>query len=457
MLNIAQETDTSSLTSRFRGIRGAKGANSRKFSIRSSVYCLLIAIFAGCLSVVSHAAPPKITAAKPVPRAIMKLERDYVTNLDGREHPLNVGSVVTLQMSSGKIYPDLEVAQVERGSKPNTFKQITFKPVKGVPPKIAPAAMRQIRTPDNIYDVVIDPASKSYLLIDQKLRDEVAARRLESKRNRLWEEPKPEEVAEAKTFYEDLMQKAQADNPQSRFHKVETQYFVFYTDMPPAQVAGYIANLDKMYDQLCVLFSIPVGTNIWVGKCPVIVFTNPNSFHSFEAKHMDTSDTQGIAGLSHQWSDGRVITICGRGDDPVFFAVVLVHETAHGFLHRIRSTSRIPSWMNEGVSEWIASVVVPQSSHIANRMTGAMPQIRSTGSLGGLLSADAGIDGWQYGVAATMTQFLVSTDANAYRGLITAIKEGYTWQEALELTYGITPEQLVSAYGRQLGLNNLQP
>lgn len=419
---------------------------------------LVVAVLAS-LSVLQAvmAAPQKVSAAKPVARAIMKLELDYVVKMDRTEYPLNPGAIVTLQMSNGKVYENLEIAQVQNGTKPDTFKQITFKPSKGVPPKIAPVAMQQFRTEDNSYDVVIDPQSKGYLLIDLKRRDEIAAERLKSSGHRLWKEPSSEAVEKANAFYDDLMKKAQSDNPQSRFHKVETQYFVFFTDMPPAHVAAYIANLDKMYDQLCVLFSVPQGTNIWLGKCPVIVFASSNDFRTFEARHLDNPETQGIAGLSHQWSDGRVLTVCGRGDDPVFFAAVLVHETSHGFLHRIRSTSRIPPWMNEGIADWVAAVVVPQSDHIANRMNGAIPQIKATGTLDGLLSSNGRIDGWQYGVAATMTQFLVTTDANAYRGLITAVKEGFTWQQALELTYGITPAQLVSAYGKQLGFPALQP
>jgi hypothetical protein len=52
---------------------------------------------------------------------------------------------------------------------------------------------------------------------------------------------------------------------------------------------------------------------------------------------------------------------------------------------------------------------------------------------------------------------MVSTDENAYRGLITAIKEGYTWREALELTYGLSVNELATAYGRQIGIPQLQP
>jgi hypothetical protein len=173
---------------------------------------------------------------------------------------------------------------------------------------------------------------------------------------------------------------------------------------------------------------------------------------------MNNPQTQGIAGLNHQFSDGRVLTSVYRGNDPVFFASLLVHETSHGFLHRIRSSGRIPPWMNEGLAEWIAQVVVPQSDVVQGRFSEALPILRSQGSLGGDFLDDSGrIESWQYGASAVLTQFLISTDANAYRAMITAIKEGYTWQEALDVTFGLKPEELAFAFGRSIGIPQLRP
>ncbi len=421
--------------------------------IRLALFAIL-AVLAGA----TEAAPPRISGVKAVPRAIMTLERDYVASLNTDDSPIRPGVTVDVQLLSGKSYTGLEIAEMKAGPMDNTFRTLSFKPSRGNPSKLAPNTLQRLTTPENSFDVVIDPAAKAWLLIDQKKRDDVAAERLQRGQSQLWETPTREELDEATKFYDDLLAKVQAEFPQRPFQRVETRYFVFYTDMPAAQVGGYIANLDKMYDQLCVLFGIPAGTNIWLGKCPIIAFLDKPVFQQFEARHLDNPNTEGVAGLCHSWSDGRVVITCARGNDPVYFAVVLVHETAHGFMHRIRSSARIPLWLNEGLAEWIAGVVVTQSDHISNKMTGALPAIRQTGTLGGNYFDEEGhLDAWQYGVAATMTQFLLSTDANAYRGLLTAIKEGYSWNEALELTYGISPEELVIGYGRQLGYPALKP
>lgn len=415
---------------------------------------LLLTTVAGMAS----AAPPRIAGVKAVPRAILKLERDYIAPLGTDDAPIRAGTVLAVQLMSGRRHEGLEVAEIQLVKDGPAFRQIAFKPSKGTSSRIASNLLYQVQTSDRVFDVVSDPATKAWLLLDQTRRDEVAAERLQARQQRLWPPPTEDDVRNALSFYEDLFQKAQGMFPGQRFARIETKYFLVFTDMPQQQVAGYIANLDAMYEQLCLLFGLPKETNIWVGKCPVIAFLHKEAFQQFEALHMNVQISAGVAGLNHQWSDGRVLTVCARGDDPVFFAVVLVHETSHGFLHRIRSSGNIPIWMNEGIADWIAAVVVPQSDHVANRMAEAVPRIRTTGSLGGNFLVDDGqIDRWQYGVAATLTQFLLSRDANAYRALITGIKEGYSWQEALELTYGVSSAELATAYGRQIGIPNLRP
>lgn len=404
------------------------------------------------------AAPPRIAGAKATPRSILKFERDYITEL-GENGPLKKGSILELRLLSGKVYEDMELVDVQRAKDASSFRGLTFKPGKGQPAKLAPNTLYELCVRDGgDYDVVADPTTKAWVLLDRQKRDTIAEGRLADKRQTLWKPPTEEENTAAIKHFDELADKVQKAFPTQKFVRQETQYFIVYTDMPFAQIGGYIANLDSMYQQLCTLFSIPKETNIWVGKCPVFCFLNREHFAQFEAEFMNNPQVQGIAGLNHQFSDGKVLTSVYRGNDPVFFASVLVHETSHGFLHRIRSSGRIPLWMNEGLSEWIAQVVVPQSDHVQGRFSEALPILRTQGSLGGdFLNEDGRIESWQYGAAAVLTQFLISNDANAYRAMITAIKEGYTWQEALDLTFGLKPEELTVAFGRSIGVPQLRP
>ena len=405
------------------------------------------------------AAPPRITGVKAVPRSVMKFERDYITDLNEADGPLQQGAVLELRLLSGKVYEEMELADVQRTKDNTSFRGLTFKPSKGQPTKLAPNTLSELRVRDaGDYDIVADPAAKAWVLLDRKKRDRIAAERLKDTRHHLWETPTSEEHQAALKAYEDLYDKMKAEFPTQNFVRQETKYFIVYTDMPANQIAGYTANLDTMYQQLCTLFGIPKDVNIWVGKCPVYCLVNQEHFIQFEVNVLKNKDPQGFQGFNHQRGDGQVMTVCYRGNNPVFFAVLLVHETSHGFIHRLRSSGRVPPWMDEGIAEWIAQVVVPQSDHIQNRFSEALPILRMQGHLGGDFLDDSGyLESWQYGTAGMLTQFLISTDANAYRAMITAIKEGYSWQEALEVTFGLKPQDLATAFGRSIGIPQLRP
>ena len=66
-------------------------------------------------------------------------------------------------------------------------------------------------------------------------------------------------------------------------------------------------------------------------------------------------------------------------------------------------------------------------------------------------------EGWQWGVAASIAELLLKTDAKAYRQFVLGIKEGQTWQESLQDAYGLSPADLVQLYGQHIGVPNLRP
>jgi hypothetical protein len=135
---------------------------------------------------------------------------------------------------------------------------------------------------------------------------------------------------------------------------------------------------------------------------------------------------------------------------------MLIHETSHGFIHRYKTKARLPSWVNEGMAELIGAEMVPRSTSVAKRERQALRHLRQDPSLAGFFSADP-IRGWQYGVASSMNRFLLQSDRQAYVRLIEGLKEGLKWNEALQEAYGGTPEELVSRYGRWIGVPGLTP
>ena len=235
----------------------------------------------------------------------------------------------------------------------------------------------------------------------------------------------------------------------------ETHEFIVATDIPASQVAPYVASLDAMHDFLCDLYGIPRGEPVWKGKCLVVAFLREQDFQAFEARFMGTR-MQGVHGLCHQSSDGRVITACHRGDDAPAFAHMLVHETSHGFNHRWMSPQRLPNWLNEGIAEWVGTKVVPGSNQVPLKEALAIDFMRRTGSVGDDFFGRDNIDAVQYGIASSLVKFLAGRDPKKFAAFVQAIKEGVPVEEALQQAFKVSMDDLVQAYGKAVGVPTLR-
>lgn len=382
----------------------------------------------------------------------------YLALLTGEESPIAVGKTVSVSLVSGKTLAGFEVTETQLGKGDETLKFLGLQDADGKKKqKLASPAIARIRSGDHDYDVLFDPAKKGHVLLDVTRRDHDVNERLRGSRNRLWEDPSDEERSKTIAEYNEFLQKVQASY-QFPLRLYETKFFMVLSDIPPAQVAPYVASLDAMYAKLSSAFGVPKDKNIWLGKCMVLAFLNEESFHAFERTFMNNSDTDGAQGLHHSASDGRAIISCYRGNNPAYFAVVLVHETAHGFLHRLRSTVHIPPWINEGIADWVAGAIVTQSKAVIERQKEGVDRLRQTGSLGtNFFDERANLQPWQYGIASNLTNFMLQIDAGRYRTFILGIKEGFTPEEALNRAYGVTPAELIAQYGRSIGLNGIRP
>ncbi|MCX7418055.1 MAG: hypothetical protein NT013_00775 [Planctomycetia bacterium] len=317
--------------------------------------------------------------------------------------------------------------------------------------------MTRIRSGDHEFDVVLDPSKKGHVLIDVTARDASVSERLKSKHERLWPEQTDEERAKTIVDYKEFLKRVQASY-QAPSYLHETEFFLFLTDLPAAQVPPYVANLDKMYAKLCDAFGLPKEKNIFLGKCIIVAFAKEESFLAFEEKFLENPNAKGAQGLAHGSSDGRAIIACYRGDrDVPGFASLMVHETTHGVTHRLRSTVPLPKWIGEGMAEWVRHAIVPQKSGF-DRQNESVQKVQKSGSLGGnFFEQNAKLDGWQYDVASHLVSFMVQLDPGRFRAFVINIKEGDTPEEALARSYGLTSSELLNQYGRSIGVANLRP
>lgn len=237
----------------------------------------------------------------------------------------------------------------------------------------------------------------------------------------------------------------------------ETHEFIVVTDIPATEIAPYVASLDSMHDLLCDLYGIPRGEPVWKGKCLVVAFRDEGEFHAFEARFMRAEVPQGVHGLCHQSSDGRVVMACHRGDDADAFAHMLVHETSHGFNHRWLSPERIPNWLNEGLAEWVGTQVVPRSRQVPAKEAQARAFMQQTGSLGPDFLTARNIQPIQYGISSQLVKFLVARDRKRFAQFVRGIKEGLSAEESLEAAFNGSLANLIAAFGGAIGVPNLKP
>jgi hypothetical protein len=129
------------------------------------------------------------------------------------------------------------------------------------------------------------------------------------------------------------------------------------------------------------------------------------------------------------------------------WAYVLTHEFTHAFVARYRSPRLIPTWLNEGIAEVIASSQFP-----VNVRPQAREYAQTHSSLGSLFDDAAGIQpAAMYPVMRTLTEVLLARDGKKFLQFFDEIKAGATGARALKDAYGWTFADLEAAWRASLG------
>jgi hypothetical protein len=232
---------------------------------------------------------------------------------------------------------------------------------------------------------------------------------------------------------------------------LETEYFLFYSDLKPEEAQKWRGLLDKMYARLAELFGVEKGRNLWRGKALVFVFSKPDDYRKFQIESHKT-DPGGTAGMCHSYSNGYVHIAFFRQPAELAFAHILVHESVHGFLHRYRSHRGIPTWANEGLAEVISAELVPRPGEARGRRSSAADSMRQRKGLGDTFFTGSQIEAWQYPVAENLCAFMIQQNKKGYVAFINGIKDGLSVEEALEQKYGAGQDRIVPAYLEYMGV-----
>jgi hypothetical protein len=370
---------------------------------------------------------------------------------------------VDIYLRTGDRIGNVLVTALETGSVPESIVYLKV--------KIGDARARVYRA-SAVEELVVDgvPLDLSYdrkgkvLAVDPEKRktrlkaNEEAERRVLSIGKRLWPRLTEREHAEWVVRHKEFIESVQNHFPQLPLRLIETNYHLILTDIPDREAQKYLVYLDTLYDEMCRAFGIPLGSNIWSGKCIVCAFQNRADFIRFELEVI--KNTKGnptkAGGICHGTREGRIVISLFKGTFAARFATVLVHETSHGFVNRFRSDVTIPSWLNEGMAVWIAKYIVKEDDTLEKAQRKSIAELNAQQTLAGFFSGSQ-IPGEHYGAASAMVDILVSRDSDKFRQFFTEIKLGYPAEEALQRAYKMSFADLAAVYGRSVGLPNLKP
>lgn len=361
---------------------------------------------------------------------------------------------IDVKLNDDRIIANATVTVIKEGKLPNSLKSLKVKTAGSKRPTNLPASkIQEIFENDLPLDVIYDKKNRCLVYsvekrIDRLEHRRVVSQRLSSTRDKYWEPLSESDHKKFMVKHREFLDKVEKTMIGHQFRLVETEYFLFCTDLQPADVDGYIVYLDAMYKELCKAFGLSPEKNIWCGKCVVVAFQREQDYLQFETTVMKNNNARGSQGLCHQARDGTVIFSGFKGDNG-FFGHVLVHETAHGFVHRYMTTARAPSWLNEGMSDWLANFIVG-GDKIALRQKRSAQLIMRQGGWGDFLSAEQ-IDGDYYGSASTLVEILLALDkGKQFKQFFDGIKEGKPADESLKDSFAISYEDLKILYAQRI-------
>lgn len=371
---------------------------------------------------------------------------------------------IDLYLRDGRRYGDVLVTGLEMGSVRESLASLKVKVGETGPRLFRAAAVEEIVVDGVPLDLSYDRGTRA-LAVDAEKRAgrmkeaEETERRVLALGKRLWPRVSDEEHAEWLEQHREFATTVQKHFPQLPLRIIETKYYLILTDIPDVEARRSLGYLDTLYDEMCRAFGIPLGSNIWYGKCVVCAFQNRADFIRFELEVMKNTkgNPTNAGGICHGGGTGRVvISLFSKGNQTARFATVLVHETSHGIASRVLSDIRIPSWLNEGMAVWIAGYIVKDDQTLERSQRKSVVALREQQTLSGFFEA-LQIPGDHYGAGSAMVDILIRKDSDRFREFFTDIKKGYPQDEALKRSYEMTFDELTQLYGLSIGLPNLRP
>ena len=240
---------------------------------------------------------------------------------------------------------------------------------------------------------------------------------------------------------------------------IETEYFLFYSDMPRLQAAKWALMLDKTYEEISKLVGLRDRRNIFWGKAAVFVFKDQDRFRLVEAESFGQLVPLKVTGMCHPVGP-KVFISCYRSAEDDELAATLVRETVHGYLHRFGTPNRLPAWANEGLAEYVVGTSVKSDPVADSLRRSALQFIRGGGNVQAVLDLKYADDTWPgpneigRAVGFLLIELMIRENRAGFGAWVRAVKRGDDWQEALRENYGVARNRLVGVFVQYYMVND---
>lgn len=245
-----------------------------------------------------------------------------------------------------------------------------------------------------------------------------------------------------------------------KMHLIEAEHFRIYSAGSKTDDKRLRTICDRLYSTLCKQFAIPPREHIWIGKLPVYVFLTEDSFIQYMVEVAgEPADlaTRGMGNFS-VWPTHRIMLKATVRDGAsktqahTLFHRVLVHETSHAFLIRYINSRPIPNWVDEGIAEYMAATLVPESWSAQRYINASREAVSLNKPIDKIFTEEENIPGgdFHYGVAQSLVRYLVGRDKMKFIDFVKLLKEGKSGEDALQETYGLTYKTLTLAWRKAI-------
>jgi hypothetical protein len=240
-------------------------------------------------------------------------------------------------------------------------------------------------------------------------------------------------------------------------HLVETAHFLIFSAWNWSNDASLADLCESMYLMLTQQFSVPSTESVWIGKCPIYLFWDPAHYDRFVSEIDESralSSNMAHANGYHA-TRGRFSYIVINGvssfgvtleQKKLEFYHVLVHETTHAFMDRYISNQPLPLWVEEGLADYIAAILVPLSEVNRKYIAASQFGVRNPDTVTRLLDKKKELTPTEYGIAQSLVRSLVNQDRVAMVRFLRLMKEGKSDETALTESYHLTRREFVHAW-----------